>query len=124
MARASRPAKVQEWTDRLHRFAAGSQSVAEFCKAEGVSQQSYYRWKRQLGESGAIRPARSGFQVVRVSPAVRLPSEPTTIRLGRGIDIELGGDLPVVERVVQQVLDVIVDADRHHVTRPTKATSC
>ena len=102
MARGSRPEKVQEWTDRLTRFAKTLLTVAEFCKAEGVSQQSYYHWKRKLRQPGVARSPGSRFQAVRVSPAVRLPSEPTTIRLGKGIHIELGDDLLVVERVVNR----------------------
>ena len=120
MARGSRPGKVQEWSDRLTRFAETSLTVAEFCKAEGVSQQSFYQWKRKLRQSGVARSPRSRFQAVRVSP-VKIPSGPTTIRLGKGIRIELGGDLPVVERVVKQVLDVVVDADRHPATTPRKS---
>jgi hypothetical protein len=121
MARGSRPAKVQEWRDRLKRFEESSTSVAEFCETEGVSQQSYYHWKRKLRDAAVAPSPRSRFQAVRVLPAGRLPSEPTTIQLGKGIHIELGSDLPVAEQVVKQVLDVVLDADRHPATTPTKA---
>ena len=83
MARGSRPEKVQEWTHRIKRFEASSLTVAQFCKAEGVAPQSYYHWKRKLGEAAAARWPGSRFQAVRVSPAGRLPSGPTTIRLAK-----------------------------------------
>ncbi|MCA9212445.1 MAG: hypothetical protein KDB27_05240 [Planctomycetales bacterium] len=119
MARGSRPAKVQEWTQRMQRFDASSLTVAEFCEAEGVSAQSYYHWKRKLGE--ASRP-RSRFQSVRVSPAAgRSPSERTTIRLGKGIHIELGDDLSMAKQVVHQVLAVVIGTDHNTAANRTKA---
>lgn len=121
MARGFRTEKVQEWTQRIKRFEKSSLTVAQFCQAEGVAEQSYYHWKRKLRNSVARRSPRNRFQAVRVSPAGGLSSEPTTIQLGKGIHIELGSDLPVAERVVQQILDVVLDTDRHQSAPPTKA---
>ncbi len=121
MARGSRAGKVQEWTQRIRRFEKSSLTVAQFCQAEGVAEQSYYHWKRRLRNAVTAPSPRNRFQAVRVSPAGRLSSEPTTIQLGKGIHIELGSDLPVAEQVVKQVLDVVLDADRHQAATPTKA---
>jgi len=121
MARGSRPEKVQEWTHRLQRFEDSSLTVAEFCKAEHVSEQSYYHWKKKLRDASARLSPQSHFQAVRVSSARTAPNQPTLIQLGRGIQIELGNDLPVADLVVNRVLDVVVDADRTRTTLPTKA---
>ena len=48
MAREPSPVKPQQWTERLQRFEESQQTVAEFCKAEGVSEGSFYQWKRRL----------------------------------------------------------------------------
>ena len=40
--------KVQQWTDRLSRFRRGGETVAAFCRSEGVSEASFYLWKRKL----------------------------------------------------------------------------
>ncbi len=36
------------WTERLQRFEQAQTAVAQFCNAEGVSQPSFYYWKRKL----------------------------------------------------------------------------
>ncbi len=36
------------WTVRLQRFEQAQMTVAQFCSAEGVSQPSFYYWKRKL----------------------------------------------------------------------------
>ena len=51
MPRGPSPVKPQQWTERLHRFEESQQTVAEFCKAEGVSEASFYQWKRRLGRA-------------------------------------------------------------------------
>ncbi len=37
MARCLDPAKTRLWSDRLKRFADSAQTVADFCRSEGVS---------------------------------------------------------------------------------------
>jgi hypothetical protein len=107
MPRGSSPIKVQQWTERLERFTRSGQKVAQFCQDEGVSQPSFYQWKKKLAQqaspesshSMSLRP--SAFQAVEItSPAL----SPTTVRLANGIEIELGGDLRVVGAVVKQLL--------------------
>ena len=36
------------WAERLDRFRRANQTVAQFCAAEGVSEPSFYVWKRTL----------------------------------------------------------------------------
>ena len=36
--------------ERLRRFASSQMTVAQFCLSEGVSQPSYYYWKKKLRE--------------------------------------------------------------------------
>ena len=44
----SRPETVKLWTERLQRFEQAHTTVAQFCKDEGVSQPSFYKWKQKL----------------------------------------------------------------------------
>lgn len=46
----SRPDTLELWRQRLQRFAPASMTVAQFCQLEGVSQASFYKWKKTLRE--------------------------------------------------------------------------
>jgi hypothetical protein len=117
MPRGPSPKKLKQWTARLKRFEASNQTVVRFCQVEGVSQPSFYQWKKKLasqaGRSGlADKPneTRGGFRPVEISSpvAAAIPTSKqsgATIRLARDIAIELGSDLRVVESIVQQLLD-------------------
>jgi hypothetical protein len=43
------------WRERFERFAVERGSVAEFCRREGVSLPSFYRWRKMLGCASARR---------------------------------------------------------------------
>lgn len=115
MSRRPDSAKLREWNNRLQRFEKSSQTIADFCRAEGVSQPSFYHWKRRLAGSGPHRPGvkrrqRSaspassplGFRSVVVTPSAEAAS--VKVRLPGGAVIELGDDPLVIERVVGQLL--------------------
>jgi hypothetical protein len=110
MSRRSNPIKVQQWSARFKRFGSSGQSVTQFCRAEGVSQPSFYQWKKKLGVSaavrtGAVKSDSSAFKPVQLTtPTPDLQS--ATIRLPGGIEIELGNDPRVIEAVVKQLLQV------------------
>jgi hypothetical protein len=36
------------WGERLRRYERAGQTVAEFCRHEGVSVPSFYQWRKQL----------------------------------------------------------------------------
>jgi len=113
MAGGSSVAKVQQWAGRLERFRNSGQSVTKFCEAEGVSQPSFYQWKKKLAFStGRAREATpfgkallgKAFQAVELKPVTRSTTTTTTIRLPNGVEIELGNDPRVIELVLQQLL--------------------
>ena len=110
MIRASSAAKVQQWAGRFERFRNSGQSVTKFCEAEGVSQPSFYQWKKKLAfPTGRAREATSfgkalfgkAFQAVELQPVT---SSTTTIRLPNGVEIELGNDPRLIDLVLQQLL--------------------
>lgn len=60
------------WHERLARFDSGNLRVAEFCRREGLSTASFYRWRKRLEQRGR-QPKRSGRED-RESPANGQPS--------------------------------------------------
>lgn len=46
----SRPETIERWRMRIQRFDPVNMTVAQFCQSEGVSQPSFYKWKKILRE--------------------------------------------------------------------------
>jgi hypothetical protein len=59
------------WAERLDRFGRANQTVAQFCAAEGISEPSFYVWKRTLAGE-ATSPA----SVVPTLVPIRLTASP------------------------------------------------
>lgn len=68
----------QAWADRLDRFEQARSTVADFCQAEGVSQASYYYWRRKLRDAQAAAPAKptATFLPVALGPLDRPQPSP------------------------------------------------
>lgn len=66
------------WAERLDRFRRSGQTVAQFCAVEGVSEPSFYVWKRTL-TAGAdpLRPPAPAPTLVpiRLTPSPAAPIE-------------------------------------------------
>lgn len=114
MPRGSNPSKVQQWRQRLERFAQSGQTVVQFCQAERVSEASFYQWRRKLAPQVSQKSSRAkssppAFRAVEITSPRQ---SATTVRLAGGIEIELGGDLGVVGAVVKQLLEASSGATR------------
>lgn len=77
MARRRDSRKRWQWQRRMERFEQTGQSVAEFCRGEGVSQASFYQWRRRLSETsgpsvGEASAATSGRLAAAVPAAAGL----------------------------------------------------
>ena len=58
------------WGERLERFARANQTVAQFCAAEGISEPSFYAWKRTLsGEAKSPDPVTPTLVPIRLTPS-------------------------------------------------------
>lgn len=53
-----RRSALAEWQARLARWNASSSTVGEFCRREGVSDASFYLWRRKLARGAVIAPSR------------------------------------------------------------------
>ncbi len=62
MTRSKNAETERRWKELVGRQAASSLSVRQFCEQEGISQQSFYHWRRRLGQGAALalRPAVTG----------------------------------------------------------------
>ena len=111
--RRSSPEKIKLWSARFARFHRSNQSVSSFCRAEGISQPSFYRWKKKLStsnDSGLTNVSlvtTKGFKPVELRSVIQTA---TTIRLGGDIEIQLGNDLPTVATVVAQLAKHVTDS--------------
>ena len=70
----SRPETVELWRQRLQRFDPASMTVAQFCQLDGISQASFYKWKktlRELSQQPSPRPTQPevSFVPLRLSAA-------------------------------------------------------
>jgi len=86
MGRKPSQSTESTWRDRLARFRKCGLTVKEFCRQEGVSDPSFYQWRKRLdgGRQGARRTGRSrggptktvkslAFMPVKVSSAGDAP---------------------------------------------------
>ncbi|WDQ17486.1 IS66 family insertion sequence element accessory protein TnpA [Rhodopirellula sp. P2] len=81
------------WTERLQRFEQAQMTVAEFCTAEGVSQPSFYNWKRKL-RSARDPKASAVAKFVPVSFQAT-PDRPTPAANHASATIELPGGVRI-----------------------------
>ncbi|HEX4610992.1 MAG TPA: hypothetical protein VH092_22570 [Urbifossiella sp.] len=69
----------RQWVERLDRFHRSGQTVAQFCAAEGVSEPSFYVWKRTL--AAGAEPARPSAPAPNLVPIRITPSPAAQIEL-------------------------------------------
>ena len=84
--------KADEWTERIAAQQRSGISVKQFCKEQGVSEYSFYTWRKRLHESGPVRFAlieRSARRQERTAePVLELVlATGERLRIGPGVDI-------------------------------------
>ena len=119
MARRNTGEAALRWREILKRQASSGLSVREFCAAEGVSQPSFYAWRRKLRErknngarSREVRHAKDAPDQERMFVPLELlggavSSAPSLeIIHPLGYRVQIGGEVnPTVLLQVIQVLD-------------------
>ena len=106
MARGQRDrAKEQHWRQHLAAWRQSGQTVRAYCRAEGLSEPSFYAWRRTLSQqrrtTAANRPAApakpvlstaaSAFVPVRlVDPPTVTPPVEVVLRGGRLLRVSVG----------------------------------
>jgi hypothetical protein len=90
----TRPAnpKAEEWAGRIAVQQRSGISVKQFCKEQGLTEYSFYAWRKRLQESGPVRFA----LVERSAQRQERTAEPILelmlvtgerLRIGTGVDI-------------------------------------
>ena len=88
-----RPAnpKADEWAGRIAAQGRSGMSVKQFCKEQGLTEYSFYAWRKRLQERGPVRFARverSARRQERTAEAVLelVLATGERLRIGTGVD--------------------------------------
>jgi transposase len=88
-----RPAnpKADEWAERIAAQQRSGMSVKQFCKEHGLTEYSFYAWRKRLQEKGPVRFAlveRSARRQDRTTEAVLelVLATGARLRIGTGVD--------------------------------------
>ena len=91
--------RVREWRGRMARFEGAQQSVAEFCRKEGVSAPSFYQWRKRLARRVGPAEEATGFRPVRL-----VPSAGVVVQLPGGTQVHIATSDPEALRLVIDAL--------------------
>jgi transposase-like protein len=83
--------KADEWTERIAAQGRSGMSVKQFCQEQGVTECSFYAWRKRLRESGPMRFAlveRSSRRQERTAEAALelMLATGERLRIGPGVD--------------------------------------
>lgn len=90
------PQAALTWGKRLDRFDRADMTVAQFCLDEGVSQSSFFHWRRRLrgqrppAEQGHVQPMPRFLPVSLPSPSAQPAPPPTTLKSVMTVDLPGG----------------------------------
>ena len=92
--------KLALWAERVSACRSSDQSVRDWCKANGICEQTFYRWQRKL--YGLAKAQQNGPYFAEVTPVCRdAGSIAITVRIdGVEADVHKGADRGTVEMVL------------------------
>ena len=93
--------KLALWAGRISKCRNSGQNVKDWCKENGICEQTYYRWQKRLFE---IAKAQQEVQFAEVTPVqpVRSGNVAVTVCIaGTEADIHSGADAATVETVLR-----------------------
>lgn len=93
--------KLALWAGRISECRGSGRRVKDWCRENGVCEQTYYKWQRRLFE---MAQAQQNVQFAEVTPAqsARCGNVAVTVRLaGVEADIHTGADAATVETVLR-----------------------
>src|SRR5215470_20203493 len=84
--------KADQWAERIAAQQRAGASVKQFCKGQGLTEYSFYAWRKRLQESGPVRFAlveRSAWRQERTTESVLelVLATGERLRIGTGVDI-------------------------------------
>ena len=93
--------KEQHWRQRIHDWQGSGLSIRDFCARRGLSQPSFYAWRRELQRRDAEKPLfvpirlRSDDRATPVTPALQV-----LLARGRRIHIAPGFDAATLRQLL------------------------
>jgi putative transposase len=84
--------KTDEWAERIAAQRRSGMSVKQFCKERGLTEYSFYAWRKRLQEKGPVRFAlveRSARRQERTTEAALelVLATGERLRIGTGVDL-------------------------------------
>lgn len=93
--------KVAQWAEQISACRSSELTVAQWCKENDVSTQSYYKWQRRLFHMAKAQQE-SLFAEITPVQSVRSGKVAVTVRIaGNEADIHSGADAATVETVLR-----------------------
>ena len=116
MARRADLDLAARWRWRLERFERSPLSIARFCEAEGVSEASFYQWRRKLTAGSAKEPTNETPEQVRQATAPQSAFAPVRLIAGASVTAWLPGgtrlEIPLGDlSAAQLAIETLIDAD-------------
>jgi hypothetical protein len=84
--------KAADWAERIAAQQRSGMSVKQFCKEQGLTEYSFYAWRKRLQEKGPVRFAlveRSARRLDRTTEAALelVLATGERLRIGAGVDV-------------------------------------
>jgi transposase-like protein len=77
--------KADEWAERIAAQGRSGMSVKQFCKEQGLTECSFYAWRKRLQESGPVQFALLKT-VASAAPLELLLASGERLRIANGVD--------------------------------------
>jgi hypothetical protein len=97
------PSSVQFWRDTIHAWKASGQSVRAFCASRGLSEPTFYAWRRELTDREPLTTTGTPSEPPPTFAAVRvIPDTTVEVVLPAGLVLRVpaGADPTAVARLV------------------------
>ena len=95
--------KLALWAGRISECRSSGQKVKDWCRENGICEQTYYKWQRKLFEIAQAQQEVS-FAEVTLLQAVCSGKVSVTVRMaGAAADIHSGADAATVETVLRSL---------------------
>lgn len=92
--------KIDEWRERLAEQQRSGRTVKQFCQEHGITQCSFYAWRKRLREEGTVRFALVERGRVRPEPAAA-PGLELILTTGERLRIGVGVDGATLRTVLE-----------------------
>lgn len=92
--------RIEYWREQVAQQERSGQSVKQFCEAQGITEQSFYVWRKRLQKQPGMR-----FALVETAPGERQPAGNAGLELilarGERLRISSGVDAAWLRTVLQ-----------------------